>query len=146
MLLLVWNLQNSYHYLQCLKDCSSCFVAAAITWTSLSACALSLWIVKCCSRELCESPCWDYCCGSILLCVCSKSTLTGSGVWSRLNFISLSLAVFRTSVKTSYMVRTSQNSLEAYRYIDCGSNTTYHMDLSSTHWSATSFRPHLLWV
>lgn len=32
----------------------------------------------------------------------------------------------QTSVKTSYMVRTSQNSLEAYRYIDCGSNTTYH--------------------
>uniref|UniRef100_A0A3Q1GZP0 Transmembrane protein 106C n=1 Tax=Acanthochromis polyacanthus TaxID=80966 RepID=A0A3Q1GZP0_9TELE len=30
----------------------------------------------------------------------------------------------QTSVKTSYMVRTSQNSLEAYRYIDCGSNTT----------------------
>ncbi|XP_015236309.1 PREDICTED: transmembrane protein 106C-like [Cyprinodon variegatus] len=35
------------------------------------------------------------------------------------------LPVFRTSVKTSYMVRTSQNSLEAYRYIDCGSNTSY---------------------
>lgn len=32
----------------------------------------------------------------------------------------------QTSVKTSYMVRTSQNSLEAYRYIDCGSNSTYH--------------------
>ncbi|XP_037540321.1 transmembrane protein 106C [Nematolebias whitei] len=31
----------------------------------------------------------------------------------------------QTTVKTSYMVRTSQNSLEAYRYIDCGSNTTY---------------------
>ncbi|XP_075951530.1 transmembrane protein 106C-like isoform X2 [Anarhichas minor] len=30
----------------------------------------------------------------------------------------------QTTVKTSYMVRTSQNSLEAYRYIDCGSNTT----------------------
>lgn len=30
----------------------------------------------------------------------------------------------QTSVKTSYMVRTSQNSLEAYRYIDCGSNST----------------------
>lgn len=28
-------------------------------------------------------------------------------------------------MKTSYMVRTSQNSLEAYRYIDCGANTTY---------------------
>uniref|UniRef100_A0A3Q2XNB6 Transmembrane protein 106C n=1 Tax=Hippocampus comes TaxID=109280 RepID=A0A3Q2XNB6_HIPCM len=36
--------------------------------------------------------------------------------------------VFRTSVKTSHMVRTSQNSLEAYHYIDCGSNTTYQ------HW------------
>ncbi|XP_029362350.1 transmembrane protein 106C [Echeneis naucrates] len=32
----------------------------------------------------------------------------------------------QTSVKTSYMVRSSQNSLEAYRYIDCGSNTTYY--------------------
>uniref|UniRef100_A0A1A7YXT3 Transmembrane protein 106C n=1 Tax=Iconisemion striatum TaxID=60296 RepID=A0A1A7YXT3_9TELE len=32
----------------------------------------------------------------------------------------------QTSVKTSYMVRTSQNSLESYKYIDCGSNTTYH--------------------
>ncbi|KAM6924936.1 transmembrane protein 106C-like [Xenentodon cancila] len=32
----------------------------------------------------------------------------------------------QTTVKTSYMVRTSQNSLEAYRYIDCGSNSTYH--------------------
>ncbi|CAN9515869.1 unnamed protein product [Ophioblennius macclurei] len=31
----------------------------------------------------------------------------------------------QTSVKTSYMVRSSQNSLEAYRYIDCGSNSTY---------------------
>ncbi|KAG9329180.1 hypothetical protein JZ751_007353 [Albula glossodonta] len=27
-------------------------------------------------------------------------------------------------VKTSYMVRTAQNTLEAYRYIDCGSNST----------------------
>ncbi|XP_035761432.1 transmembrane protein 106C-like [Neolamprologus brichardi] len=35
------------------------------------------------------------------------------------------LVLMQTSVKTSYMVRTSQNSLEAYRYIDCGSNTTY---------------------
>ncbi|XP_035014770.1 transmembrane protein 106C [Hippoglossus stenolepis] len=33
----------------------------------------------------------------------------------------------QTTVKTSYMVRTSQNSLEAYRYIDCGSNTTHHL-------------------
>uniref|UniRef100_A0A3B3DHD0 Transmembrane protein 106C n=1 Tax=Oryzias melastigma TaxID=30732 RepID=A0A3B3DHD0_ORYME len=31
----------------------------------------------------------------------------------------------QTTVKTSYMVRTSQNSLESYRYIDCGANTTY---------------------
>lgn len=39
------------------------------------------------------------------------------------------LVVMQTSVKTSYMVRTSQNSLEAYRYIDCGSNSTYqHVD------------------
>lgn len=30
----------------------------------------------------------------------------------------------QTSVKTSYMVRSSQNSLESYRYIDCGSNST----------------------
>ncbi|XP_026224755.1 transmembrane protein 106C [Anabas testudineus] len=36
------------------------------------------------------------------------------------------VVLMQTSVKTSYMVRTSQNSLEAYRYIDCGSNTTYH--------------------
>ncbi|XP_076015378.1 transmembrane protein 106C [Genypterus blacodes] len=32
----------------------------------------------------------------------------------------------QTTVKTSYMVRLSQNSLEAYRYIDCGANTTNH--------------------
>ncbi|XP_029292264.1 transmembrane protein 106C [Cottoperca gobio] len=50
----------------------------------------------------------------------------------------------QTSVKTSYMVRTSQNSLEAYRYIDCGSNTTryqtagHHGQLSSTHSPALS--------
>ncbi|XP_040909860.1 transmembrane protein 106C [Toxotes jaculatrix] len=56
----------------------------------------------------------------------------------------------QTSVKTSYMVRTSQNSLEAYRYIDCGSNTTYHQTaklprhLSSTHSQATSLSPRLL--
>ncbi|KAJ8258185.1 hypothetical protein GJAV_G00194130 [Gymnothorax javanicus] len=30
----------------------------------------------------------------------------------------------QTSVKTSYMVRTAQNTLEAYRYIDCGANYT----------------------
>ncbi|XP_034052389.1 transmembrane protein 106C [Gymnodraco acuticeps] len=41
----------------------------------------------------------------------------------------------QTTVKTSYMVRTSQNSLEAYRYIDCGSNTTRskHRHPSSGH-------------
>ncbi|XP_023259469.1 transmembrane protein 106C [Seriola lalandi dorsalis] len=56
----------------------------------------------------------------------------------------------QTSVKTSYMVRTSQNSLEAYRYIDCGSNTTYHQTaqllrhLSSTHSPATSLSAPLL--
>ncbi|XP_019945016.2 transmembrane protein 106C [Paralichthys olivaceus] len=50
----------------------------------------------------------------------------------------------QTSVKTSYMVRTSQNSLEAYRYIDCGSNTTRHQRakqlglLSSTGSAAAS--------
>ncbi|XP_051907696.1 transmembrane protein 106C-like [Hippocampus zosterae] len=38
------------------------------------------------------------------------------------------LVFMQTSVKTSHMVRTSQNSLEAYHYIDCGSNTTYQ------HW------------
>nr|XP_020473587.1 transmembrane protein 106C-like [Monopterus albus] len=48
------------------------------------------------------------------------------------------LVFMQMSVKTSYMVRTSQNSLEAYRYLDCGSNTTYHQmtrqkRLSSTH-------------
>lgn len=49
----------------------------------------------------------------------------------------------QTSVKTSYMVRSSQNSLEAYRYIDCGSNSTYHQaavqrrHLSSAHSPAT---------
>ncbi|XP_029910738.1 transmembrane protein 106C [Myripristis murdjan] len=39
----------------------------------------------------------------------------------------------QTSVKTSYMVRTAQNSLEAYRYIDCGTNSTYHQ-LGRRHW------------
>ncbi|XP_028266561.1 transmembrane protein 106C-like [Parambassis ranga] len=43
----------------------------------------------------------------------------------------------QTTVKTSYMVRTSQNSLEAYRYIDCGSNITYHQ-------TAKHHKPHLL--
>ncbi|XP_028848476.1 transmembrane protein 106C-like [Denticeps clupeoides] len=32
----------------------------------------------------------------------------------------------QTTVKTSYMVRSAQNTLEAYRYIDCGSNSTVH--------------------
>ncbi|XP_062283928.1 transmembrane protein 106C [Scomber scombrus] len=56
----------------------------------------------------------------------------------------------QTAVKTSYMVRTSQNSLEAYRYIDCGSNTTYHQK-THQHWHhssnrspATSLSPPLL--
>lgn len=31
----------------------------------------------------------------------------------------------QTSVKSSYMVRTSQNNLESYPYIDCGANTTF---------------------
>ena len=52
------------------------------------------------------------------------------------------LLVCRTSVKTSYMVRTSQNSLEAYRYIDCGSNTTrYHHTAKQLRHSATSHAP-----
>ncbi|XP_059189182.1 transmembrane protein 106C [Centropristis striata] len=55
----------------------------------------------------------------------------------------------QTSVKTSYMVRTSQNSLEAYRYIDCGSNTTRHHTARqrwhlSAHPPATSLSPPLL--
>ncbi|KAL7864478.1 hypothetical protein AOLI_G00158980, partial [Acnodon oligacanthus] len=32
----------------------------------------------------------------------------------------------QTSVKTSYMMRHAQNTLEAYRYIDCGANSTLH--------------------
>ncbi|XP_018615952.1 transmembrane protein 106C [Scleropages formosus] len=36
------------------------------------------------------------------------------------------VVLMQTTVKTSYMVRTAQNSLEAYRYIDCGSNSTVH--------------------
>ncbi|KAI4882760.1 hypothetical protein NFI96_017077, partial [Prochilodus magdalenae] len=32
----------------------------------------------------------------------------------------------QTSVKTSYMVRSAQYTLEAYRYIDCGANSTLH--------------------
>ncbi|XP_071331649.1 transmembrane protein 106C [Trachinotus anak] len=52
----------------------------------------------------------------------------------------------QTSVKTSYMVRTSQNSLEAFRYIDCGSNTTYHQTAKHLrhHSPATSHSPPLL--
>ncbi|KAM8830263.1 transmembrane protein 106C [Synchiropus splendidus] len=37
------------------------------------------------------------------------------------------VVLMQTTVKTSYMVRSSQNSLEAYRYIDCGSNSTFHL-------------------
>ncbi|XP_069550217.1 transmembrane protein 106C [Brachyistius frenatus] len=56
------------------------------------------------------------------------------------------------SVKTSYMVRTSQNSLEAYRYIDCGANSTFHhtakhhrdLSASSTLSPAMSLSPPLL--
>lgn len=32
----------------------------------------------------------------------------------------------QTTVKSSYMVRTSQNNLESYPYIDCGANSTLH--------------------
>lgn len=32
----------------------------------------------------------------------------------------------QTSVKSSYMLRTSQNNLESYSYIDCGANSTAH--------------------
>ncbi|KAI7789773.1 transmembrane protein 106C [Triplophysa rosa] len=44
----------------------------------------------------------------------------------------------QTSVKTSYMVRSAQNTLEAYRYIDCGANTSVHQPSGIT-WS----KPHL---
>ncbi|XP_063065310.1 transmembrane protein 106C [Engraulis encrasicolus] len=40
----------------------------------------------------------------------------------------------QTYVKTSYMVRSTQNTLEAYRYIDCGSNSTGHQ-ASTILWS-----------
>lgn len=51
----------------------------------------------------------------------------------------------QTSVKTSYMVRTSQNSLEAYRYIDCGSNSTRHLTATQhRHSAATSLSTALL--
>ncbi|XP_048872928.1 transmembrane protein 106C [Brienomyrus brachyistius] len=36
------------------------------------------------------------------------------------------VVLIQTSVKTSYMVRTAQNTMEAYHYIDCGSNSTVH--------------------
>ncbi|KAK2851034.1 hypothetical protein Q5P01_007310 [Channa striata] len=39
------------------------------------------------------------------------------------------VVLIQTSVKTSYMVRTSQNSLEAFRYIDCSANSTHHQPL-----------------
>ncbi|XP_077399845.1 transmembrane protein 106C [Vanacampus margaritifer] len=45
------------------------------------------------------------------------------------------LVFMQTSVTTSYMVRTSQNSLEAYHYVDCGSNTT-----NQQHWHTFSAR------
>lgn len=35
------------------------------------------------------------------------------------------VVLMQTSVKNSYMVRTSQNNLETYPYIDCGANSTY---------------------
>ncbi|XP_041713702.1 transmembrane protein 106C-like [Coregonus clupeaformis] len=51
----------------------------------------------------------------------------------------------QTSVKTSYMVRTTQNTLEAYRYIDCGSNSTVHQphaDRGSNSPSPTHYSHH----
>uniref|UniRef100_A0A3P8UNL9 Transmembrane protein 106C n=2 Tax=Cynoglossus semilaevis TaxID=244447 RepID=A0A3P8UNL9_CYNSE len=50
--------------------------------------------------------------------------------------------IVQTSVKTSYMVRTSQNSLEAYRYIDCGSNTTYHHAAEQLGGLSAGWSPH----
>lgn len=44
----------------------------------------------------------------------------------------------QTSVKTSYMVRAAQNTLEAYRYIDCGANSTIHLP-SGLVWSKPHF-------
>ncbi|KAM9855367.1 transmembrane protein 106C-like [Aulostomus maculatus] len=52
------------------------------------------------------------------------------------------LVFMQTSVKTSYMVRTSQNTLEAYRYIDCGSNTTYYQK-APLHWHRSVSPPML---
>ncbi|NP_001107924.1 uncharacterized protein LOC794481 [Danio rerio] len=45
----------------------------------------------------------------------------------------------RTSVKTSYMVRAGQNTVETYRYIDCGSNSTVHQP-SGLAWSKAQNR------
>lgn len=36
------------------------------------------------------------------------------------------LVFMQLSVKTSYMLRTSQNNLESYNYLDCGANSTVH--------------------
>ncbi|XP_077060761.1 transmembrane protein 106C [Siphateles boraxobius] len=44
----------------------------------------------------------------------------------------------QTTVKTSYMVRTAQNTLESYRYIDCGANSTNHQP-SGMMWSKPHF-------
>ncbi|XP_061829965.1 transmembrane protein 106C [Nerophis lumbriciformis] len=52
------------------------------------------------------------------------------------------LVFMQTSVKTSHMVRTSQNNLEAYRYIDCGSNSTHHRAMQQ-YWDSFSARSHL---
>ncbi|KAL2103804.1 hypothetical protein ACEWY4_000672 [Coilia grayii] len=46
----------------------------------------------------------------------------------------------QTYVKTSYMVRSTQNTLEAYRYIDCGSNSTGHQ-ASMILWSDPHHNP-----
>ncbi|XP_062397132.1 transmembrane protein 106C [Sardina pilchardus] len=46
----------------------------------------------------------------------------------------------QTSVKTSHMVRSTQNTLEAYRYIDCGSNSTVHQS-SAILWSDPHRKP-----
>lgn len=48
----------------------------------------------------------------------------------------------QTSVKTSYMVRSAQNTLEAYRYIDCGANSTGRQ-FSPVFWSDPRSNPYL---
>lgn len=48
--------------------------------------------------------------------------------------LTASLTHSRTSVKTSYLVRAAQNTLEAYRYIDCGTSSTIHQP-SGLVWS-----------